>query len=179
MSLTAESSVCCSWFNSFSSSLQFYFLPENSERICFLLLRWSERALNQQRSFCLKLKGWGWTADWSPSYAGVREQETQLWAFLLHAGMDTAFVCFFPEPAIFVSIVLVLELPSVWAHVSPVCPSVGQRPVMKTTCWPKHERRRRQTPLALFLSVVQVIQSVPDESRRKQTDRTQQLLEDG
>lgn len=44
---------------------------------------------------------------------GVREQETQVWALLLGAGMATAFVFFFPEAAIFMSIVLGLEPSSV------------------------------------------------------------------
>ena len=37
---------------------------------------------------------------------GLREQETQDWASLLGSGMDAAFVFFFPEAAIFISIVL-------------------------------------------------------------------------
>lgn len=115
---------------------------------CWWRFGWSQRPLDQQRSFCPKLKGSGWS---SPLYTGVRGQETQLWAFLLHAGMDAAFVCFFPEAAIFVSIVLLVELPSVWAHASTVCLSAGRRPVMTTTCWPKDDSRRRQPPLALFL----------------------------
>lgn len=74
-----------------------------------------------------------------------REQETQDWVLLLSAGMDAAFVFFFPEAAIFMSIVLDRELHrvSVCVCVSVftvcVCAAVsgwpaGASPVMKITC---------------------------------------------
>lgn len=52
---------------------------------------------------------------------GAGEQETQDWASFLDAGMDTAFVFFFPEAAIFMSIVLETELQLVSPRVSTVC----------------------------------------------------------
>ncbi len=93
----------------------------------------------------LSTEGKGWFSHYAFLCMGFREQETQDWALPLGAGMDAMFVFFFPEAAIFMSIVLDRELPCVPASMCVcVCPlsvcvavsgwPVGQSPVMKITC---------------------------------------------